>query len=66
MLRILSRDLDQTVFKMAVDHATKKNLWKIWFCTLYRVFAHLGFFNLREMYWGQKKGGKFGVSYPLI
>ena len=44
----------------------QKNLWKIWFCTIYRVFAHLGFFSLRGMHWDQKKGGRFGVSYPLI
>ena len=46
--------------------SVKKNLWKIWFCTIYRVFAHLGFFSLRGMHWDQKKGGRFGVSYPLI
>ena len=28
----------------------QRNLQKIWFRTIYHLFVHLGFFNLREMY----------------
>ena len=32
----------------------------------FHLFAHLGFFNLKGMYWDKKKGEKFAISYPLI
>ena len=35
----------------------KKKPSKIWFCTMYCLFAHLGFFHLREIH-RDKKGGE--------
>ena len=61
-------DLDRNVFKMAIDLASKKN----WFCRVYHLFAHPGFFDLRGMYWDknkqtkkQTKMEKFAVSFYL-
>ena len=34
----------------------QKNLQQIWFCTIYRLFAYLGFFNRREIYQDKKRG----------
>ena len=83
---LLLSSLDMTLFTAShtcdVSHAWSKSerfqngRWlsvkKNWFCTIYHLFAHPGFFDLRGMYWNknkqtnkQTKKEKFGVSYSL-
>ena len=47
--RITSRELDRTFSKWPPIKG-QKIFGKIWFCTIYRLCVHLGFFNRRGMY----------------
>ena len=63
MWRIISRDLDRNVSKWPLIKR-QKNQEKIWFGTMYRSFAHLGFFNLRGIY-RDKRRRKFCRQLPF-
>ena len=64
--RITSRDLDQNVFKMAVNWASKEICRKFGFAqNIVYLRAHLGFFNPRGMDWYNKKRGKIWRQIPF-
>ena len=52
--KLLLSGLDMTLFTAL--HTCDMSRPVTWIRPIYRLFAHLGFFNLRGMYWDKKRG----------